>query len=262
MDRARAARRRRVGGRRVTTAGVIPTPAVAYLTPRQGFDRRRRDLGVAQSVRGQRHQGVLGRGREVRRGARAAGRGDHGRRLVAGAGGGGRPLPDARTSSAPYLAHARAALPDVAPLRRCASPSTAPTAPPPPWRRGSSGTSDSTCRRSACEPDGRNINLAVRVHPSRGAARTAVVERRLPAGHRVRRRRRPRHLRGPSRRGRRRRRDHAALRAAPEVATGGCADDAIVATVMSNIGLEIALRESGHRPACAARSATSTSWRR
>jgi phosphoglucosamine mutase len=63
----------------VTSAGVVPTPAVAYLTRAAGYDagilsdarsglrRRHRDLGVAQSVRRQRHQGVLRTRRKIHR---------------------------------------------------------------------------------------------------------------------------------------------------------------------------------------------------
>ena len=38
MDRARAGARRRSAGAEITTAGVIPTPAVAYVTRAMGFD--------------------------------------------------------------------------------------------------------------------------------------------------------------------------------------------------------------------------------
>ena len=79
-DRPRHARIRRRGSRRRwragwpakarsrSSVGVVPTPAVAYLTRSRRLRRGHRDLGVAQSVRGQRHQGVLGARREVRRG--------------------------------------------------------------------------------------------------------------------------------------------------------------------------------------------------
>ena len=53
---------------------------------RRRLRRRRRDLGVAQPVRGQRHQGVLRRGREVHRARRARGRGHRRRPSLAGAG--------------------------------------------------------------------------------------------------------------------------------------------------------------------------------
>jgi phosphoglucosamine mutase len=60
-----------------------------------------------------------------------------------------------------------------------------------------------------------------------------------------------------TRRPRRRRRRRAADVRAPPEAQGQLQGNGIVATVMSNIGLEIALREAASRW-CAARSATST----
>ena len=62
---------RRGEGATVTSAGIVPTPAVAYLTRTRGLRRRRRDFRVAQSLRGQRHQGVLRPRREVHRARRA-----------------------------------------------------------------------------------------------------------------------------------------------------------------------------------------------
>ena len=76
--------------RRSRASGVVPTPAVAYLTRTAGLRRRRRDLRLAQPVRGQRHQGVLRTRREVHRARRAGGRGDRRRQLLAGARRGGR----------------------------------------------------------------------------------------------------------------------------------------------------------------------------
>ena len=61
-------------GAEVTSAGVLPTPAVAYLTRTRAFRRRHRDFGVAQSVRGQRHQGVCVERREAERAGRASSR--------------------------------------------------------------------------------------------------------------------------------------------------------------------------------------------
>ena len=68
---------------------------------------------------------------------------------------------------------------------------------------------------------------------------------RLPDGRGVRRRRRSRDLRRSPRPGRQRRRGAADVRRASCSAKGGCKGNAIVATVMSNIGLEIALRALG-----------------
>ena len=73
---------RRARARSVTSAGVVPTPAVAYLTRTARLRRGRGDLGLAQPVRGQRHQGVLRQGREVHRARRARGRGDRRRPVV------------------------------------------------------------------------------------------------------------------------------------------------------------------------------------
>ena len=66
----------------------------------------------------------------------------------------------------------------------------------------------------AVEPDGRNINAGVRLHPRR-RARRARARGRPRRGLRLRRRRRPRARRRPRRCDRRRRRDDRARRAAP-----------------------------------------------
>ena len=44
-------------GTAVENAGIITTPGVAYLTHKHGFQGRRGDVRVAQSLAGQRHQG-------------------------------------------------------------------------------------------------------------------------------------------------------------------------------------------------------------
>ena len=67
-------------GAHITTAGVMPDAGGRLRHPRDGLRRRPRHLRVAQSVSGQRHQGVLGPRREVHRSARAAGRSDRRRR--------------------------------------------------------------------------------------------------------------------------------------------------------------------------------------
>ena len=156
----RAAPRRRA--RRVTSAGVIPTPAVAYLTRDDGLRRRRRDLRVAQSrsrTTASRCSPAAARSSPRRSSARS-------RRSSPTAGwavpAGGR---RARRS-----ARRRRRLPRSRPRCRCptrerlgrlqASPSTAPTARRRPSRRGCSRSSASTSQRaSATRPDGRNINL-------------------------------------------------------------------------------------------------------
>ena len=161
--------------------------------------RRRRDLGVAQSVRGQRHQGVLGQGREVHRARRARGRSD--RR---------RPVVDARRRRrrrrcrgadlvGAYLDHLRAVFPEAPTLERVqARRSTARTARRRRSRRRCSKPRASTPIVIGNQPDGRNINLDCgSTHPELLARDRRRA--RLPAGRRVRRRRRPRDLRRSSR---------------------------------------------------------------
>ena len=157
-------------GAAVTSAGVVPTPAVAYLTRTEDLRRRRRDLGVAQSVRGQRHQGVLGPRREVHRGGRARGRGDR-RRHARGACRRRRPAPcRAPISSTRTSITCARCFPTRPRSAASRSSSTAPTA----RRRPVAPRlfSEPRLRRrssSATEPDGRNINLRLRLDAS-GAA--------------------------------------------------------------------------------------------
>ena len=157
--------------------------------------RRRGDLGVAQSVRGQRHQGVLRQGREVHRARRAGGRGDR-RRHVVDARRDGEPahVPHADLVGA-YLDHLRAVLPGV--RRRsagfklaidCANGATTTVAPP---LFSSLGLDIDGHRRSAGRPQHQP---GMRVDASR-AARAHGRRARLPDGRGVRRRRRPRDLR-------------------------------------------------------------------
>ena len=65
----------------LVSAGVIPTPAVAYLTPRMGYT-----AGVVISASHNpfedNDQGLLGNRRQIHRGARGPGRGHHGRSIV------------------------------------------------------------------------------------------------------------------------------------------------------------------------------------
>ena len=75
VDRARAGARRAHGGRhgaqhrrRADACRRVPDRIAR-------FRCRRRDFGVAQSVSGQRHQGILGRRREIRRRVRESHRG-------------------------------------------------------------------------------------------------------------------------------------------------------------------------------------------
>ncbi len=154
-----------------TSAGVISTPAVAYLTREGALRRGRRHLGLAQPVRGQRHQGLLGRRREVHRAARTGNRAgggrpvlDGGRRRRAGA----RATTDfaGRTWTTPG-----AALPARTPWAGCAWRSTAPTAPPCALAPRLLAELGFDVEPIGCSPDGRNINLGVRVHASRAAGR-------------------------------------------------------------------------------------------
>ena len=180
----------------------------------RGLRRRRRDLRVAQSVRGQRHQGVLRPRREVHRARRARSRSDRRRPVVerrrraarrAVAAGAGR----RRVSRSPARGVAGSAVVSAvssSPID-CANGATTTVAP---GAVREPRLRDRRHRR--IEPDGRNINLRLRLDASR-AARADRRRARLPHGRRVRRRRRPRDLRRSSRRGRQRRRRAADVRA-------------------------------------------------
>ena len=95
------------GRRRITSAGVIPTPAIAYVTREMGFDA---GIVISASHNPFEDNGIKvfsGRGEKFTRGARARGRGDRGRRRLVGAGGGrGAPIATLDVADA-YLAHAR-----------------------------------------------------------------------------------------------------------------------------------------------------------
>ena len=147
--------------RRRDSVGVVPTPAVAYLDQDRRLRPRRRDLGLAQSLSRQRHQGVLGSRRKVLRRRRSA----RSKRLVAdavvagAAGGAATPARPRRRSVAHYVAHLRQILAAAGPLAGTPIVSTAPTAPPARSRRALPRRSASRSMRSASTPDGRNINL-------------------------------------------------------------------------------------------------------
>ena len=157
-----------------------------------------------------------------------------------------------------YLAHLARCCPMPERLRGIqARRSTAPTARRRRWRRGCSASLGFDVDVIGDEPDGRNINLRLRIDPS-GAAGAHGRRARLPHGRRVRRRRRPRDLRrsttGAIVDG-----DAVLLMCARQLQRrAGCKGNAIVATVMSNIGLELALRDARHRAGALRRSATST----
>ena len=197
LDRARArARRPRVRrGRSSAPASSRRRPSPTSRAQR--LHGRRRDLGVAQSVRRQRHQGVLGRRREVHRGARAR----RSRAIVADPSwtvptGEAAPVPGEATRRRATSRTCATVLPDPGALgRRRASASTAPTARRRRWRRGCSASSGSTstCIGDAARRPEHQPATAARRIPSSWRAR--CVERRLPARRGLRRRRRPRDLR-------------------------------------------------------------------
>jgi phosphoglucosamine mutase len=66
----------------VTSAGVVPTPAIAFLTRTGSYDA---GVVISASHNPYEDQGLLGQGGEVYRGSGARGRSDHGRSLVDGA---------------------------------------------------------------------------------------------------------------------------------------------------------------------------------
>ncbi len=232
----------RGAGGSVACAGVISTPAIAYLTRENRFD-----AGVVISAS---HNPFEDNGIKVFSGAgekfterleqeieRAVA--DSSWSAAAGEAG---PLEE-DDFSGPYLAHARTAIPDAGALEGlrvavdCANGATSALAP-----RMLEGLGFDVVPLS-CEPDGRNINLGC---GSTSPARLAevVVERGCRLGIA---------FDGDgdraifvSHRGRVVDGDAIMLLAARHLqATGRLRSSAIVATVMSNIGLEIALRESG-----------------
>ena len=243
-------------GAEVVSAGVMPTPAVAYLTKADGFD-----LGVVISAS---HNPYRDNGIKVFSGAgEKFGEAEeraveaHGGRPAWRVAGGGRRRPRPRPDrSRATSTHLRRCSPDAGPLAGariavdCANGATSDDragAVPRPRVRGR--------RRSASSRTARNINLDCGSTHLRRCRRGCG--RRRAARRGVRRRRRPRAVRrSPRPRGRRRCRA-AHLRRAAAAATARLAGDAVVATVMSNIGLEIALRDRGIA-LVRARSATST----
>ncbi len=232
----------RTAGCHVTSAGVISTPAVAYLT-REGLY----DAGVVISASHNPFE-------------------DNGIKVFSGAGekfteriereierevadrswsvpDGEAPAIDDQDLSGPYLEHARKALPgagDLGQLRvamDCANGATSHLAP----RLFAALGFD--VELIGCSPDGRNINLACgSTHPA--PLSEAVVARRCRLGIA---------FDGDGDRaifvdhtGRVVDGDAIMLLAARHLKSAGrLRNNAIVATVMSNIGLEIALRESG-----------------
>ncbi len=229
-------------GAAVTSAGVIPTPAVAYLTRAQNFD-----LGVVISASHNPYE-------------------DNGIKVFSGAGeklsealeadveaevtdpswsvpGGFEPAIEMADLRAAYVAHLGGVLAGAGPLAGsrvvldCANGATAPVAP------GLFGDLGFDVAAVGVEPDGRNINLncgsthierlqdRVREERARiGVAFDGDGDRALFVDHL----------------GRRVDGDAAMLVIAEHLKrVGRLPGDAIVATIMSNVGLEIALRERG-----------------
>jgi phosphoglucosamine mutase len=229
-------------GASLTSAGIIPTPAIAYLTPRMGFT-----AGVVISASHNPFE-------------------DNGIKVFSGAGekftealerqvetvmadsswqvpGGGLPDVEQIDYRAEYVSHLRGILPDGDRVRGmriavdCANGATTTVAP----RLFEELGFDAHC--IGCEPDGRNINLKC------GSTAPAALAKVVAEG---------RYVLGVAF-------DGDGDRAILVNRTGGIVDgdammlmcakqmkaegrlkgNAVVATVMSNIGLEIALREAG-----------------
>ena len=241
------------GGVEVRYAGVIPTPGVAYLVRETRRRRRRRRLGQPQPLPGQRHQAARPAG--ARSGATRTSR-----RSSAGCGAGAevassRTVPRSSRRSIRRCASAICATsPRPLPGRALRSPacgwcSTPATAPPRATPASCSTRLGAGVTLLHAEPDGRNVNERLRLDRARrdggaGGGRGGRPRRRL------RRRRRPLHPR---------RRDRArCATATPSSISGRPASTAsghldpprIVATSMSNLGLERALAARGdrHRP--------------
>jgi phosphoglucosamine mutase len=229
-------------GAAITSAGVIPTPAVAYVTRAMGYD-----AGLVISAS---HNPFADNGIKV-----FSGRGEKFTEAVErrveeiiadrrwSVPDGGLPPVDRTDVVDAYIAHARLAFPDPQRLGRlkiaidCANGATTTVAP----RLFRDLGYDVTVL--CAEPDGRNINLDCgSTHPERLAATVREGGHRLGVAF-----------------------DGDGDRAIFADANGGIVDgdavmlmcarhmkrqgrlkgNAVVATVMSNIGLEIALRESG-----------------
>ena len=229
-------------GASVTTAGVVPTPAVAYLTRSAGYD-----LGIVISAS---HNPFEDNGIKV-----FSGRGEkftedverHVEAIIADSSWrtpSGDPRPVTATERVePYLDHLRVVFPEVASLGPfklavdCANGATTPVAPQLFMGLGLEIVV------IADEPDGHNINLQCgSTHP--GLLSKTVVERGCDMGvafdgdgdraifidHR-----------GQTVNG-----DAVLLMCARQLQREGrLAGNTVVATVMSNIGLELACRESG-----------------
>ena len=173
----------------VLLLGVLPTPAVAFLTADLGADlgvvisashNAMPDNGIKIFAAG----GLQARGR--RRGRHRAPDGSARRRCppAKASAGSGRPsTPTAATSTTCWW-------PPRTRWAGCGSSSTAPTAPPPSWRPRCTGGPAPRSIVIGGSPDGLNINAGVGSTYLSGLRAAVIAERRRP-GHRPRRRRRP-----------------------------------------------------------------------
>ena len=229
-------------GATLISAGVIPTPAIAYLTPRMGFT-----AGVVISAS---HNPFEDNGIKVFSGAGEKFTEALEQEVEAIMGDTSWDLPASAVGSveqadyrAPYVSHLKEIIPSVAQLRGmkvaidCANGATTTIAP----KLFQDLGFDARC--IGCEPDGRNINLKCgSTHPD------ALAEIVVQGGYRL----------GIAYDGDGDRAifvdaagkvvdgDAVMLLCAKQMkAEGRLKGDAIVATVMSNIGLEIALRDAG-----------------
>lgn len=229
-------------GARVTSAGVIPTPAVAYLTRAERFD-----LGVVLSAS---HNPFEDNGIKVFSGAGEKLTGDLEARVEAEVADRSWAVPpnaapdiEARDLRSAYLAHLKAVLAQAGPLAGsrividCANGATAPVAPALFAELGFDVVA------IGVEPDGRNINLGC------GSTHLEPLRKRVPAeGARL-----GVAFDGDGDRalfvdadGRQVDGDAVLLMTAEHLLRmGRLPGPAIVATVMSNIGLELALRDRG-----------------
>ena len=229
-------------GATLTSAGIIPTPAIAYLTPRMGFT-----AGVVISAS---HNPFEDNGIKV-----FSGEGekftealeDHVESILADPSwrvpAGDTPPVEQVDYRSEYLSHLRAILPDAGALRGmrvmvdCANGATTTIA----SRLFQELGFEARC--IGCEPDGRNINLRCGSTAPQQLAK-AVVDGGYPLGIAYD---------GDGDRaifvdgnGKVVDGDAVMLMCAKQMKREGrLRGDAIVATVMSNIGLEIALRDAG-----------------
>ena len=187
----------------VTSAGVVPTPAIAYLT-RSGYDA---GIVISASHNPFEDNGIKvfsGRGEKFTESVERAVEAIVADPSWSAASGQADAVPQGQSADA-YLDHLRAVFPESSSLARLhARHRLRERRHDAWWRPGSSRASASIPSSSANQPDGRNINRDCgSTHPE--LARADRRRTRLPHGRGIRRRRRPRDLRRPPRRGRQRR---------------------------------------------------------